>query len=278
MNRVNTHIFRLPDGHNIAYAEWGEPNGFPCLLFHGSPGSRLFGKSLDGPAKRAHLRLIAPDRPGFGRSDPVASYTIVGVAKDSLALMHALTSGHFAVAGVSGGAPYTYAAALLDPERTTVAAIISGLAPIAKDEPAGRNSKLVTAIRSDSERTLRMLRLQGRVLRRVIRIISRLPRAFRTPFNRAYAKHLPPADKAIMANSELAEHAMEDLAESLRQGKRSGVRRASRATPRAVGIRTERCEDARPALARNRRSERAVHNGTPRRRCAPELPSDVLRG
>jgi pimeloyl-ACP methyl ester carboxylesterase len=224
MNRMDTRIYRLPDGRNVAYAEWGDPQGYPCLLFHGSPGSRLFGRLLDEPAKRAHLRLIAPDRPGFGRSDPAPSYSILGVAADALALMTSLVPDRFAVAGASGGAPYTYAAAILDPQRTAVAAIISGLAPIAKDEPAGRNTKLVNAIRSDSERTLRNMRLQGRVLRRLILIIARLPRGFRTLFNRAYAKQLPPADKEVMASSELADHTMEDLAESLRQGSDAAYR------------------------------------------------------
>ena len=213
-----THAFQLADGRRIAYAEWGDPHGFPCLLFHGSPGSRKFAKHFDEAARRAHLRLIAPDRPGFGASEPVGDYTILGVAEDSLALLRSITSGRFAVAGLSGGAPYVYAVSILEPERITVAAIISGLAPIAAGEDAGRNTKLVTAIRSNSQRTLRMLRLQGRLLRRVIRIIARLPRILRTPFMRAYARSLPPSDGAIVARPEVAGMSIEDLAESLRQG------------------------------------------------------------
>jgi pimeloyl-ACP methyl ester carboxylesterase len=215
---TETRDFGLPDGRRIAYAEWGDPHGFPCLLFHGSPGSRLFGKYLDESAKRAGLRLVAPDRPGFGRSDPVDPYTILGVAEESLALIRSQTPDRFAVVGVSGGAPYVYAASVIGQERIDVAGIISGLAPIESDEPAGRNTKLVAAIRSDSESTLRMLRLQGRVLRRVVRVIRRMPRAFRAPFNRAYARQLPPADREILMKPELADIGMDDLAESLRQG------------------------------------------------------------
>jgi pimeloyl-ACP methyl ester carboxylesterase len=31
----------LPDGRKVAYAEFGQPDGYPVLYFHGSPSSRL---------------------------------------------------------------------------------------------------------------------------------------------------------------------------------------------------------------------------------------------
>ena len=34
---------RLPDGRNLCYAEFGDPDGVPVMLIHGSPGHRLFG-------------------------------------------------------------------------------------------------------------------------------------------------------------------------------------------------------------------------------------------
>ena len=147
---TDSHFWSLADGRRIAYAEWGEPDGFPCLLFHGSPGSRLMGKYFDEPARRAHLRIIAPDRPGFGRSDRVEKYTLLGVAEDALALADGLGLDRFAVVGVSGGAPYVYAISTLAPERITIGGVISGLAPIADDEAEGRNANLVRTVRSNS--------------------------------------------------------------------------------------------------------------------------------
>ncbi|HET9615388.1 MAG TPA: alpha-amylase family glycosyl hydrolase, partial [Candidatus Limnocylindrales bacterium] len=35
-------IVRLPDGRQLAFAEWGDPNGRVVFLLHGMPGSRLF--------------------------------------------------------------------------------------------------------------------------------------------------------------------------------------------------------------------------------------------
>ena len=62
---------RLPDGRAMAYAEWGDPAGRVVLGCHGSPSSRL-ERHVEDPADylRWGVRLVVPDRPGFGRSDP----------------------------------------------------------------------------------------------------------------------------------------------------------------------------------------------------------------
>ncbi len=60
------HRLRLADGRTLACLELGDPEGSPVLYFHGYPGSRLEGRLAAGAARRHGLRLIAPDRPGFG--------------------------------------------------------------------------------------------------------------------------------------------------------------------------------------------------------------------
>jgi pimeloyl-ACP methyl ester carboxylesterase len=57
----------LADGRRLGYAVWGEPEGQPALLFHGSPGSRLFCPDPVATAA-AGVRLVTVDRPGYGRS------------------------------------------------------------------------------------------------------------------------------------------------------------------------------------------------------------------
>lgn len=56
----------LADGRTLGYAVWGEPEGPPALLFHGSPGSRLFCPDPVATAA-AGVRLVTVDRPGYGR-------------------------------------------------------------------------------------------------------------------------------------------------------------------------------------------------------------------
>src|SRR6266511_5865321 len=60
----------LPDGRRLAYAEFGDPQGRPVLFFHATPGYRRNIWATDAQLRSAGVRLIAPDRPGVGRSTP----------------------------------------------------------------------------------------------------------------------------------------------------------------------------------------------------------------
>ena len=59
---------RLPDGRRVGYADYGDPDGFPVFALHGTPGSRTMFRLADASAALKGLRLIAPDRPGYGLS------------------------------------------------------------------------------------------------------------------------------------------------------------------------------------------------------------------
>jgi pimeloyl-ACP methyl ester carboxylesterase len=60
--------FTARDGRRVAYASFGDPDGFPVIHCHGSAESRLFEADPDWTAQRG-VRVITPDRPGFGGSD-----------------------------------------------------------------------------------------------------------------------------------------------------------------------------------------------------------------
>src|SRR6476659_6431405 len=53
----------LGDGRNLAYCIWGDPNGRPMFLFHGSPVSRVFAPN-PVTTEEFGVRLITVDRPG----------------------------------------------------------------------------------------------------------------------------------------------------------------------------------------------------------------------
>ncbi|KAG5647177.1 hypothetical protein DXG03_001136 [Asterophora parasitica] len=102
----------LPDGRLLGYAEYGANSGFPLVYFHGFPSSRLEGSLFDALGKRRNIRVIAPDRPGFGISSPQPGRTIRDWPGDVAALVSHLGLERFSILGVSGGGPYALACAL----------------------------------------------------------------------------------------------------------------------------------------------------------------------
>lgn len=119
----------LPDGRILAYAEYGDLPGFPIFHFHGGNSSRLEGQWLAEAATSQHIRLLAPDRPGFGMSDPHPERTFLSWAADVANLADALDIDRFGVMGLSGGGPHAAVVAHQLPERVTAVALVSSLAP-----------------------------------------------------------------------------------------------------------------------------------------------------
>lgn len=114
----------LADGRQLAYAEWGDPDGKPVLLFHGSPSSRLFCPD-ESATTSAGVRLITVDRPGFGRSDILHARRLGDWPVDVVALADSIGLDRFAVVGWSGGGRYAAACAALIPSRLTAAGVVS---------------------------------------------------------------------------------------------------------------------------------------------------------
>jgi len=120
------HII-LPDKRKLAYAEFGRPDGYPVIYFHGAPSSRLEPLLIgDEVLSRLGLRVISPDRPGVGQSDFQANRGFSDWPKDVVALADALGLERFALLGNSGGGPYVAVCAARIPERITNAVIVSG--------------------------------------------------------------------------------------------------------------------------------------------------------
>src|SRR5256884_7962285 len=102
---------RLHDGRALSYAEWGDPSGDPVLHFHGTPGSRLERHVDDRLYGRLGVRYVTIDRPGYGRSDPCPGRSFIDWASDVRSLADALAIERFRIFAVSGGSPFTLAAA-----------------------------------------------------------------------------------------------------------------------------------------------------------------------
>jgi pimeloyl-ACP methyl ester carboxylesterase len=119
-----------PDGRTLAYATWGDPNGFPILSLHGTPGCRLNRWPNEDVYTRAGAYWVTHDRAGYGRSDRHHGRCVADEAADVVALADELGFDRFGVTGGSGGGPHVLACAALLPDRVVRAVCIVGVAPL----------------------------------------------------------------------------------------------------------------------------------------------------
>jgi pimeloyl-ACP methyl ester carboxylesterase len=114
------------DGRTLTYVARGAENGFPVILSHGTPGSRLARHPDPGLYERHGVTAVAYDRPGYGRSDPQPGRSVADATADIAAIADELGFQRFAVVGGSGGAPHALACgALLTDRVVRVGALVT---------------------------------------------------------------------------------------------------------------------------------------------------------
>lgn len=123
---TGSHTLLLSTGRTLGYAEYGDPAGEPVLYFHGWPSSRIQAAPLHDLANKLHLRLIAPDRPGIGRSDFHPHLRLLHWPPLVQELADALGLTRFHAIGVSGGGLYVLSLAHAMPRRLLSASVVSG--------------------------------------------------------------------------------------------------------------------------------------------------------
>jgi pimeloyl-ACP methyl ester carboxylesterase len=120
----------LDDGRRLSFAEFGPHDGRPVFWLHGTPGARRqIPEEARLAAHEMGVRLVGVDRPGVGDSTPHLYKNVLAFTDDLGAVADALGMGRFAVIGLSGGGPYTLAAAYAFPQRVVAAAVLGGVAP-----------------------------------------------------------------------------------------------------------------------------------------------------
>lgn len=123
-------VMKLHDGRKLGFAEYGKPGGIPLFLCHGTPGCRRMPRLETASWIRENgIRVIVPDRPGHGLSDPSPKRTIVDWATDAEELADHLGLARYHVAGGSGGGPYALACAIHSPRRVLSATLVCSGGP-----------------------------------------------------------------------------------------------------------------------------------------------------
>ncbi|MHB8814336.1 MAG: alpha/beta fold hydrolase, partial [Steroidobacteraceae bacterium] len=107
------------DGFKIFYREAGPAGAPKLLLLHGFPSASHMFRDLI-PLLADRFRIIAPDLPGFGRSDmPGRGYTFERIADAVSRFTEVVGFDRFALYVFDYGAPTGFRIALRHPERIT---------------------------------------------------------------------------------------------------------------------------------------------------------------
>lgn len=204
---------QLADGRAMAYLQLGDPAGRPVLYCHGYPGSRLEARLAANAAGRLGLRLLAPDRPGFGASSFQKGRRLGDWAADVAELADRSMLERFDVVGVSGGGPYALACAAGFPERVTGLALVASLGPVtagALPRDMALLNRSVLALAARCPATARL-------------VVGILTHWFRREPDRYYARMLagaPAADRRVLADAAYRRLLQESTAQALLQGGR----------------------------------------------------------
>jgi pimeloyl-ACP methyl ester carboxylesterase len=156
------------------------------------------------------VRLIAPDRPGLGRSSRQPGRGLADWPDDVRALADALGIDRFGAVGVSGGGPHALACAWKIPERLSVCGTVSGVAPMAGADLPGLNRQHHAAL----ELARAAPWLVGTVMVCGRFAWCRFPEQM---YRRLQALG-PRADQTVLARPEVAASLIAGLCEAFRQG------------------------------------------------------------
>jgi pimeloyl-ACP methyl ester carboxylesterase len=179
-------------GATVGYYEYGDPAGKPVLTFHGTPACGAGFDFTDAPARERGLRVIAPDRPGVGRSSRRTSWRVGDYPAMVTSFADAMGIDRFSVWGYSGGGPYAVACATKLSNRVKAVAVSSGMGEIG-----------VYAQPKDFEKTDRqMLSLAVKhpaIARQIMGISGWLAKRSPKSAMKSFAKQLDPSDRAVLA-------------------------------------------------------------------------------
>jgi pimeloyl-ACP methyl ester carboxylesterase len=123
----------VEDGRAVCFAQWGDPQGFPVFVLHGTPGGRLDRHPDESRYRAAGARVITYDRAGYGGSDRLPGRSVVDCVGDVAAIADHVGIDRFAVSGASGGGPHSLAVAARLGDRVVRARCAVGIAPYGAD-------------------------------------------------------------------------------------------------------------------------------------------------
>jgi pimeloyl-ACP methyl ester carboxylesterase len=202
---------KLRDGRRLAYSELGDPGGRPIFHQHGMPGSRVEHEAEPEVYRTLGVRVITPDRPGYGLSDPDPRSPLLDWPSDIEALADELEISRFGIIGLSGGGIYALACAAAIPHRLT-RVVVTGC-----PSPMQRPGAMASA-RFMTRAGVWLGAHAPRLLEAGATIVSSMVRRFPGFFVDHFNDDVPPADRRWLSMPSVNREAAETLREAFRPG------------------------------------------------------------
>lgn len=214
--------FQTPRGYQMSYYEYGTPDGLPMIYLHGT-GSHVHVMSLHKPAMALGFRVIAPDRPGVGRSDYQANWRVLDFADDLGALADHLGLDRFGLGGISGAGPTLMASAYRLADRLECVIDTACAMPVYRDAQMRRQLGFADRMYAMMGPTmpLWMFRIPFGLLG-FMQKVMRSPQSFAKMFDASLCE----SDKQIFALEQMQYMFMRDFQELFRGGTRGPARDA----------------------------------------------------
>jgi len=197
-------VLTLGEGRELAFAELGTPDGTPVFGFHGTPGSHRQIAIVAEAARAVGVRLLAPDRPGYGESTYDAARRLADWPKDVEAIARHLGLARFGVFGVSGGGPHAAVCAHAFGDRLLGAAIVSGVAP--GDAPG-----FTAGMMRMNRLNFGLAKRSALLVRPLMSLMVFGGRHFSERAQDAMLRGLPEADRRVLSRPEIAQSFRADL-------------------------------------------------------------------
>ncbi|WBQ06783.1 alpha/beta fold hydrolase [Kribbella sp. CA-293567] len=122
-------------GRTLWFRLYGPADGVPVIELYGTPSTRLRRPGQIAAIEESGVRVLTPDRPGYGGSTRQPGRTVSDVVQNVEVVADSQGWETFAVVGGSGGGPHALACAALLPHRVTRCAVLSGIRPQAATLP-----------------------------------------------------------------------------------------------------------------------------------------------
>lgn len=191
----------------LAWAEYGAPGGEPVFYFHGMQGSRLEPSPADAIARDMGIRLIAPDRPGYGDSELPEGFRLLDWPDAILQLADKLQLNQFSIISFSGGGKYALACASKLAERIKHISLVSAPAPF---DTEVMQQHLIADFKP-------LVELAAVDYPAAIQQVSQLATSPEALLDLLLAP-LPPSDKATFRQAHIQKHCLDNITLAMKNG------------------------------------------------------------